>query len=77
VQIAGRAKTYPINKVPLFIGKDRSPDCGRSGVIEPERAEVELTLANAMHQLDAEIVVAAFQNRLKPSITFVLDLMLR
>ena len=53
VQIAGVAETSPINKDTLSIEQDGIPDGGRSGILEPESAEVELTLANAMHQLDA------------------------
>jgi hypothetical protein len=37
----------------LLIRQDSIPDGGRSGILEPENAEVELTLANAMYQLDA------------------------
>ena len=33
--------------------EDRIPDGRRSGVFEVERREIELPLANAMHQLDA------------------------
>ncbi|MGF6979876.1 hypothetical protein QFZ94_008393 [Paraburkholderia sp. JPY465] len=37
----------------LSIEQDGVPNRGRGGIAEPERAEVELRLANAMHQLDA------------------------
>src|SRR5471032_1263549 len=33
--------------------EDRIPNSRRSGIFEVERCEIELTLANAMHQLDA------------------------
>jgi hypothetical protein len=33
--------------------EDRIPNDRRSGTFEVERCEIELTLANAMHQLDA------------------------
>ena len=53
MQIAGGAETSPINMDTLLIGQYRVPGGGRSGVLESERGEVELTLANAMYQLDA------------------------
>ena len=53
VQIAGEAETSSINKDALFIEQDSIPDSWRSGILEFERGEVELTLANAVHQLDA------------------------
>ena len=53
VQIADVTDTSPINKDALLIEHDRIPDGGRSGIFEPESAEVELPLANAMYQLDA------------------------
>src|SRR5471032_2884241 len=42
-----------INMDTLLIEQDSIPDGGRCSVLEPESAEVELPLANAMHQLDA------------------------
>jgi hypothetical protein len=53
VQIAGPVETPLINMDTLSIENDSIPDGGRSGVPEPESGEVELALANAMHQLDA------------------------
>jgi len=52
VQIAGGAEMSVIKKDALFIEQDGIPDGGRSGILEPESTEVELTLANALHQLD-------------------------
>jgi hypothetical protein len=37
----------------LLIEQDGIPDCGRSGILDAELREVELPLANSMHQLDA------------------------
>lgn len=42
-----------INMDDLFIEKDDIPEGGRSGILEPESTELEPTLANAVHQLDA------------------------
>ena len=53
VQIAGEAETSSINKDALFIEQDSIPDCGCSSILESESAEIELTLADAVHQLDA------------------------
>ena len=53
VQIAGGVEMSSINTDALFIEHDGIPDVERSGILEPESTEVELTLANAMHQLDA------------------------
>ena len=53
VQIADPVETPLINMDTLSIENDSIPDGGRSGVPEPESGEVELALANAMHQLDA------------------------
>lgn len=36
-----------------LIEQEGIPDSGRRRVIEPESAEIELPLANAVHQLDA------------------------
>jgi hypothetical protein len=53
VQTAGEAKTSPIYKDALFIEQNGIPD-GRCGsMLEPESAEIERTLADAVHQLDA------------------------
>ncbi len=53
VQIAGVIETPPINMDTLSIEQDNIPGRGRSGILDPARREVELPLANAMHQLDA------------------------
>jgi len=53
VQIAGETETSPVNKDSLFIEKNSIPDGGRSGIFESESPEVELPLANAVHQLNA------------------------
>jgi len=49
MQIARRVKRVPINKDTLFIKQDS----WRNGILESESTEIELTLANAVHQLDA------------------------
>jgi hypothetical protein len=51
--------------------EDRIPNGRCSGVFEVERREIESTLANAMHQLDACNRVAMRLNRLKTGMTFV------
>ena len=51
--MAGLAEMFPIETGTLSIEQDGIPDSGRSGIFEPEHGEVELTLANAMHQFDA------------------------
>jgi hypothetical protein len=53
VQIAGSAEILLISMDTLLIGEDSIPSGGRCGALEPESAEVEPPLANAMHQLDA------------------------
>ena len=53
VQIASSAEMLLINMDTLSIENDSIPDGVCIGDPEPERGEVELTLANAMHQLDA------------------------
>jgi hypothetical protein len=53
VQIASSAEMLLINMDTLLIEQDSIPDIARCGVLEPESTEVELPLANAMHQLDA------------------------
>ena len=47
------AEMLPIDMDALSIEQDGIPDSGRSGIFEPDHGEVELTLANAMHQFDA------------------------
>lgn len=53
VQIAGQIEMPLINKDALLVEEDRIPDGGRCRIIESESSEIELPLANAMHQLDA------------------------
>jgi hypothetical protein len=53
VQIAGSAEIFLISMDTLLIEEDSNPNGGCCGVLEPECAELELPLANAMHQLDA------------------------
>ena len=53
VQISGLTEIFPIDMDILSTKQNGIPNSGRSGIFEPERGEVELTLANAMHQLDA------------------------
>jgi hypothetical protein len=53
VQIGGVAEMFLIDKDALSIEQDHIPNGGRSDVLGRESAEVELPLANAMHQLDA------------------------
>ena len=53
VQIAGGVEMSSINTDTLLIEQDDIPNGGRCGILEPESTEVELTLANAVHQLDA------------------------
>ena len=53
VQMACLAEKFPIDMDTLSIEQDGIPDGGRSGIFEPEHGEVELPLANAMHQFDA------------------------
>jgi hypothetical protein len=53
VQMACQAEKFPIGMDTLSIEQDGIPGSGRSGIFEPERGEVELPLANAMHQFDA------------------------
>ncbi|MFM0720743.1 hypothetical protein PQQ73_30965 [Paraburkholderia strydomiana] len=53
VKIAGGAEMSSINMDTLFIEEGGVPDGGRSGILDPESTEVELPLANAMHQFDA------------------------
>ena len=52
VQIADGAEMPSINKDTLFIEQDGIPDGWRSGILESKSVEIELTLANAVHQLD-------------------------
>ena len=53
VQIGGVVENIFIDLDTLSIEQDSIPDGGCSVIFEPEGAEVELILANAMHQLDA------------------------
>ena len=53
VQITGSAEILLINVDTLLIERDSVPDGGRCSVLEPESAEVELPLSDAMHQLNA------------------------
>jgi hypothetical protein len=52
-QIGGVAEMFLIDMDTLSIEQDCIPDKGGSGVLKRESGEIELTLANAMHQLDA------------------------
>jgi len=53
VQIGSVVEIIFIDLDTLSIEQHGVPNRGRGGIAEPERAEVELRLANAMHQLDA------------------------
>jgi hypothetical protein len=53
VQIGDFDETHPIDMDTLLVKQDGIPDNGRSGILDPENREIELPLANAMHQLDA------------------------
>jgi hypothetical protein len=53
VQIGGVTDMFLIDMYTLSIEQDGIPDGERSGVLKRESGEIELTLANAMHQLDA------------------------
>jgi len=53
VQIARGAEIFLIIKDTSIRKQDRIPDIQCSGILEPESPDVKLTLANAMHQLDA------------------------
>ena len=53
VQMADQAEIFPIDMDTLSIEQDGIPDSERSGIFKPEHGEVELTLANTMHQFDA------------------------
>ncbi len=53
VQIGGVIEMFLIDMDTLSIEQDSIPDGERSGVLKRESGEIELTLANAMHQLDA------------------------
>ena len=52
MQIGGPTEKFPIYKDTLSIKTDCIPDGRRSGIFEPGNGEVELPLANAVHQLD-------------------------
>jgi len=53
VQMAGLAEMLSITLDTLSIEQNGIPDSGRGGILEPGSGEVELPLANAMHQFDA------------------------
>lgn len=53
VQIAGDSEGCRINKDAVLIERNGIPESRRSGIPDPECAEVELPLANAVHQFDA------------------------
>jgi hypothetical protein len=53
VQIGGLAEKFPIVMDNLAIEQDSIPDGRHSGIFDPGTGEVELPLANAVHQLDA------------------------
>ncbi|PRX19689.1 hypothetical protein B0G75_13624 [Paraburkholderia sp. BL18I3N2] len=53
VQMAGQIKFFPIDMDTISIEKNGIPDSERSGIFKSEHGEVELPLANAMHQFDA------------------------
>lgn len=53
VQTGGEAETSPIYKDALFIEQDGVPDGRYSSILELGSAEIELALADAVHQLDA------------------------
>ncbi|SAL52875.1 hypothetical protein AWB69_05503 [Caballeronia udeis] len=47
------AEMFPIDRDTLSIEQDGIPEKRRGGIFEPDHGEVELSLANAMHQFDA------------------------
>ena len=53
VRMAGQVKFFSIDMDTISIEKNGIPDSERSGIFKPEHGEVELPLANAMHQFDA------------------------
>jgi Protein of unknown function (DUF1302) len=53
VQMTCLGQKFPIGMDTLSIEQDGILDSGRGGIFEPEHGEVELPLANAMHQFDA------------------------
>ncbi|MFL9915820.1 hypothetical protein PQR75_10560 [Paraburkholderia fungorum] len=53
VQMACLAEMLPIDMDALSIEQDGILGSGRSGIFEPDHGEIELLLANAMHQFDA------------------------
>jgi hypothetical protein len=53
LQIGGLVEIFFIAKDTLSLEKNSIPDSGRYGSFEAELSEIELALANAMHQLDA------------------------
>jgi hypothetical protein len=48
-----QTEIFPIDMDTLSIKQDGIPDSERGGIFKPEHRDVELTLANAMHQFDA------------------------
>ncbi len=52
VQIADYFETIRIDEDTFSIKQVRIPDARHSGIFEPESAEVELPLANAMYQFN-------------------------
>jgi hypothetical protein len=53
VQIVDETEASPINKDSIFVEKDSISGGGHNGIFESDSPEVELPLANAVHQLDA------------------------
>ena len=53
MKIGKPVEKFHIGTDTVSIGQDSIPDSGRSGILEAELREIELTLANAMHQLHA------------------------
>ena len=53
VQIGAPAEKVVIVMDTLSIEQDSIPDGRRRGIFEPGNGEIELPLANAVHQLDA------------------------
>ena len=53
VKIGGVPEMFLIDMDSLSIEQDSIPDGELSGVLKRESGEIELTLANTMHQLDA------------------------
>jgi hypothetical protein len=53
VKMAVRTEIFSIDMDTLPIDQDGIPDSARSGIFKPEHGEVELAIANPMHQFDA------------------------